>query len=132
MDKMEHLIFKTKMAGWFGAVTAGGSWFGSDFVNGWLRTLLLFLGCVSAAVSIFYVRKINHHREIIKAMEQIEKETKFCRQCKDGLEPEVCPIEIEHRPPYCPKEIRKAKQKNRLSTWLKSHGLIFKDETTKT
>ena len=112
MDTMEHLLLKTKFAGWFGAVTTGGTWLTSDFVNGWLRTAILILGGVSGILSIWYIRKINHHREMIKAIDQAEREMAYCnsKECLiKGNEPEICPIEFHHRPSWCPKELHKSK-----------------------
>jgi hypothetical protein len=107
MDKMDKILFKTKLAGLLGVSTSGGSFVSSEYVEGWLRVILLLLGCISAAVSIVYIVKINGHRNRIKLIEEALAERRLCEDCIKGkLKQEPCPIADAHRPATCPYAVK--------------------------
>ena len=78
---MEKIKIKTLVGGIWGGSSAGGTWLAwlcSDQLGGLLRNSAMFIGVVSAVLSLLYLQRIQQHRNIIKAIDEAESIRRLC------------------------------------------------------
>lgn len=126
MAKMENLFHKTWLLGLFGTAATGSTWFGSEFLEGALKDIGLLLTIMIGSTTLYFLIRINRHRDHIKAIEEARAETKLCEECRNGEKPVRCPIPPEARPNDCPL----TKKLDKLNKIIAEATAIYKEETT--
>jgi hypothetical protein len=127
MEHMPYIRIKTAVVGLAGSGSSWVAYLLSEECDRLLSVVIKALSIIPIVLSIYYIRKINKHRLSIKAIEDARAEIKICTECRAGKVPYPCPIDPQ--PQDCPH--RRMTKREKLTQWLKDHGLYFKSETTK-
>lgn len=89
-----------------------------DKIAAWLRITALLVGIVGAAVSAYWVHKVNKGRSRQMLIEEQVLANRLCFDCRAGRVPNECPIPAWERPHDCP--LRKGgDNKERTKEWTK-------------